>query len=114
MSRDTQAPPTLAKHYATYMTEDGEAVYGFAMWLDEKGWLFDTEDGQWLVVCARTDARLHVAGLVELADAQLAEDLARRDTEAGRCAACGLIGCRGGATCDSCATVIAKLAAVMA
>lgn len=102
---------TLNKHYATYIAESGEAVYGFATMLRGYGWLFDTEDGQWMVVCKRTDWRLHIGGLVALADAQLADDRARREAEAGRCQACGLIGCRGGATCGG---VIAKLAAVMA
>jgi hypothetical protein len=106
-------PTMLDKHYATYITESGAAVYGFATMLRGRGWLFDTEDGQWMVLCPRNDWRLSVSGLVHLADAQLAEDIARREAEAqaGRCQACGMMGCRGGQACDG--PVIATLAAVM-
>jgi hypothetical protein len=106
-------PTMLDKHYATYLTKSGAAVYGFATMLRGRGWLFDTEDGQWMVLCTRNDWRLDVGGLVALADAQLADDIARREAEAtaGRCGACGMIGCRGDAACDG--PVIEKRAAVM-
>jgi hypothetical protein len=111
--RTVTHPPTLDKHYATYLTEGGAAVYGFATMLRGRGWLFDTEDGQWMVLCPRNDWRLDVGGLVALADAQLADDIAKREAEAqaGRCKVCGMIGCRGDQACAG--PVIETLAAVM-
>jgi hypothetical protein len=105
------------KRYAVYYANDGAAIYGQAELLRGYGWLFRSDDGLWLAPITTQDVQRGKAdlyGLVALADAQLADDIARREAEAqaGRCGACGMIGCRGDAACDG--PVIETLAAVMA
>jgi hypothetical protein len=120
MERVAQTP---TKRYAVYYTEDGTAIYGQAEFLrhpellDGYGWIFRSDDGLWMVPITREDAlhgKADLFGWVHLADAQLAADLAKREAEAqaGRCQACGMIGCRGDQTCAG--ETITQLAAIMA
>lgn len=99
----THAAPV--KRYAVYHLFDDTAIYGTAELLVGHGWLFREDQGQWFELVTPHDittGRVELCGLVALADAQMAEDLAKREAEAQaqRCEACGLIGCRGGVTCD--------------
>jgi hypothetical protein len=111
-------PQTPTKRYAVYYADDGAAIYGQAELLRGYGWFFRSDDGLWMAPLTREDrmrGKADLYGLVDLADAQLAEDLARREAEAqaGRCQACGMIGCRGDQTCEGNQAVITQLAAIM-
>jgi hypothetical protein len=112
-------PQTPTKRYAVYYAEDGAAIYGQAEFLRTYGWIFRSDDGAWMAPITRDDVmrgKADLYGWVALSDAQVAEDLAKREAEAqaGRCQACGMIGCRGDATCEATQHVITQLAAVMA
>jgi hypothetical protein len=88
-------------HYAVYVQESGAAIYGTATTLRGRGWIFRSDDDTYFEVCAYNDPHLEVWGHCDLADAQLAADVVARyrEAQAGRCAQCGLIGCRGDVTC---------------
>jgi hypothetical protein len=110
---------TPTKRYAVYYAEDGAAVYGQAEFLRGYGWIFRSDDGLWMAPITREEVlrgKADLYGWVALADAQLAEDLAKREAEAqaSRCQVCGMIGCRGDQTCEGGQTVLTTLAAVMA
>jgi hypothetical protein len=116
MHRVAQSP---TKRYAVYYTDNGAAIYGQAECLRGYGWIFRSDDGLWMAPITREDVlrgKADLYGWVALADAQLAADIAKRaaEAQAGRCQACGMIGCRGDATCEATQHVITTLAAVMA
>jgi hypothetical protein len=109
--------PTPVKRYAVYYADDGTAIYGQAELLRGYGYLFRSDDGTWMVPLTTQDltsGKADLFGWAEVADQQLAADLAKREAEAQarRCDTCGMIGCRGDATCGA-EQVLEKLAAVM-
>jgi hypothetical protein len=115
----TKVPQTPTKRYAVYYTDDGAAIYGQAELLRGYGWIFRSDDGLWMAPITREDVlrgKADLYGWVELAEAQLAADLAKREAEAqaSRCQTCGMIGCRGNQTCEASQHVMTQLAAVMA
>lgn len=92
---DTRAPGARCKHrwarslcswahkilstdpirfYATYYAPGGDEYHGIATWTDH-GWLFVDDDGMNPLFAA--NEALHLHGNVELADAQLALDMAQ-------------------------------------
>jgi hypothetical protein len=110
---------TPTKRYAVYYADDGAAVYGQGEFLRGYGWIFRSDDGVWMAPITPEDVlrgKADLYGWVDLADAQLAADLAKRESEAqaSRCQACGMIGCRGDATCEASQHIMTTLAAVMA
>jgi hypothetical protein len=115
----TTLAQTPTKRYAVYYAEGGAAVYGQAELLRGFGWIFRSDDGLWMTPITREEVmrgKADLFGWVELSDAQVAEDVAKREAEAqaGRCQACGMIGCRGDQTCEATQHVLTQLAAVMA
>jgi hypothetical protein len=115
----TKVPEIPTKRYAVYNTEDGAAIYGQAELLRGFGWIFRSDDGLWMAPLTREEVmrgKADLFGWVELSDGQVAADTAKREAEvqAGTCQACGMIGCRGDATCEATQHVLTQLAAVMA
>lgn len=79
----THADKTVTR-YAVYYCDNGAVIYGTAALLVGYGWLFKADDGSWFEVMKPADVmrgKMDLFGIVEMADAQLEIDLAKREAE---------------------------------
>lgn len=68
-------------HYAVYTCPNGAVIYGTAEVLVGYGYLFRADDDSWFEAMKPGNPNLEVCGLKEMADEQLAIDLARREAQ---------------------------------